>query len=638
MTTSRRDDSICALLVAGALLPITACATATDTQTTTAELAASDAARAPLSVAVKTGQTLVFRDATGREVVLRGFNVGGSEKLYENGLLPFRSAADAAMSAQAMRDTTGANAIRFLISWEGVQPTPAGIDTAYVDRAIAQIREFTSRGMYVLVDYHQDLYSAHLFNAGSWYTGDGAPAWVIAAGNYPAESCGICFVWGQNMLTNGAVRQAAYDFWRNRKLTTSAGTLGVQDAFVAQATAAMARIKAQLPAAEFQNIVGLDPYNEPFDGGLDGASGEVWENTYLKPFYQRMRAAMDTAGWTDKLTFAEPLTFWNVGIGEAGGMGSFGALGTRFVFNSHYYDGSRMTLDFSAATDGTYASATNRIRDRAATLATVAAVTEFGYAMSGGSSDRTSYIIRAMYQGFDHGNTGASWWTSPAGGGTVVSAFQWHWDVYGGRHHELMNGNADKVQTTADGWNGEDFSVIATDAAGTTVSPRLDSRVLDRLYPTAVAGDTLAFAYEDLARPGLGGTGTTQAWLKAPSSLPGVAALVAGRQYGVLVWRASAAAARVPTELHLPRTFTAAGTAVVSDLVTTAGVLAQGVISAVAEAGSATALRLVVDTSALSSAVHVALVVNTSTGTAPTSAQLSAAAGELVAWKNRLFP
>ena len=35
-----------------------------------------------------------------------------------------------------MRDLTGANTIRFLIAWEGVQPAPDRIDTGYLDRAV----------------------------------------------------------------------------------------------------------------------------------------------------------------------------------------------------------------------------------------------------------------------------------------------------------------------------------------------------------------------------------------------------------------------------------------------------------------------------------------------------------------------
>lgn len=575
-------------------------------------------------------QDWVFRDDAGREITLRGFNVSGSTKLYENDLLPFRSTADAAKSAQAMRDLTGANAIRFLISWEGVQPAPDQIDYAYLDRAIAQIKAFTDRGFHVLLDYHQDLYSSHLFNSGSWYTGDGAPKWVIDAGGYPKESCGICIMWGQNMQTNTAVRKAAYDFWRNRALSTSAGQVGVQDAYLTQAKATMTYLKQKLPQPAFQNIVGLDPFNEPFDGGLDGKSGVDWEKTYLMPFYQRMRTAMDQAGWTSKPTFAEPLVFWNTGFFEQGGMTTVGQLGTRMVFNTHYYDGARMTLDPSAASDGTYDSAMNEIRRRAADLGTAPIVSEFGNKMT---DNRTPWMIRAMYQAMDYGVPGKNWWSSPASGGAVLSSLQWQWDIYSGRHHELMNGNPDKVQTDGDGWNDEDHSVVATDDAG-NVALRLDQRVLDRLYPSAVNGDTLAFAFEDLARSGYGGTGTQKAWLTVPSSMPDVAALVQNRQYGILVWRSSGTSA--PTELHLPSTFSPSGTAVVSDLATLNGVPVSGPIAAATETGSSTAKKLRI--TAQDNAVHFALVVNTATGTPPTNTQLNAARTALTTWLTDEFP
>ncbi|WP_254714901.1 cellulase family glycosylhydrolase [Actinomadura sp. NAK00032] len=569
----------------------------------------------------------VLRDAAGREVTLRGFNVSGSTKLYENGLLPFRSTADAAKSAQAMRDLTGANAVRFLISWEGVQPAPDRIDHAYLDRAVAQIRAFTDRGIRILLDYHQDLYSSHLFNSGSWYTGDGAPKWVIDAGGYPKESCGICILWGQNMQTNTAVRKAAYDFWRNRVLTTPAGQIGVQDAYIAQAKATMAYLKQKLPQPAFDNILGLDAFNEPFDGGLDGKNGTDWEKNLLMPFYQRVRTAMDEAGWTAKPAFAEPLVFWNTGFFEQGGMTTVGQLGTRTVFNTHYYDGARMTLDPTAASDGTYDAAMNEIRQRAADLGTAPLVSEFGNKMS---DNRTPWMVRAMYQAMDYGVPGKNWWSTPASGGQVLSSMQWHWDIYSGRHHELMNGNPDKVQTEGDGWNDEDHSVVATDDAG-TVALRLDRRVLDRLYPSAVNGDTLAFAFEDLARSGYGGTGQEKAWLTAPSSL---AALLQGRQYGVLVWRSAGTSA--PTELHLPNSFAPSGTAIVSDLATLNGVPASGPIAAVAETGSATARKLRI--TAQDNAVHFALVVNTATGTPPTEAQLSAARTTLSTWLTEEFP
>ncbi|WP_449062310.1 cellulase family glycosylhydrolase [Planomonospora algeriensis] len=162
-----------ALAAALALAPMTGHTPAPDPAAAAAATTVTAAATPPSPLVVAAKQrSRVFRDGDGREVTLRGFNVSGSTKLYENSLLPFRSTADAVRSAQAMRDLTGANVIRFLISWEGVQPSPSTIDHAYLDRAVEQIRAFTGRGIRVLVDYHQDLYSSHLFDQGSWYTGD----------------------------------------------------------------------------------------------------------------------------------------------------------------------------------------------------------------------------------------------------------------------------------------------------------------------------------------------------------------------------------------------------------------------------------------------------------------------------------
>ncbi|SDT57550.1 cellulase family glycosylhydrolase [Actinoplanes derwentensis] len=552
-------------------------------------------------------------DSRGREIVLRGFNVSGSTKLYENGLLPFRSTADAATAAAQMRDLTGANAIRYLISWEGVQPARDRIDTAYLDRAVAQIREFTSRGIRVLVDYHQDLYSSYLFNQGSWYTGDGAPKWVIDAGGYPTESCGICILWGQNMLTNNAVRGAAYDFWRNK--------YGVQDAYLTQARAMLTHLRSRV---DYPMVIGIDPFNEPFDGGLDGAAGTTWEAQYLLPFYQRFRTAMDDTGWSDRPVYAEPLVFWNTTFGEAGGFSTIPALGSRYVFNSHYYDGARLSVDPTAAGDGTYNAAMNRIRDRAASLNTSAFVSEFGNSID---SSRTPWMIRSMYQGLDSRLSGANFWNNAATAGAPLSATQWQWDVYSGKHNELMNRNPSKVQTTGDAWNGENHSVIANGAL------RLDPRVLDRLYPSAVAGTTVAFGYEDLARDGFAGAGRQQAWLTVPARLTAISGLTSGRQYGVLVWREPAAPLGAPTELHLPASFPTGRTVVVSDLGTRSGLGTSGVIAVGTEVGATTARRLLLATAgSAAGSVHVALVVNASDVASVPAATLTAARTELLSW------
>lgn len=114
--------------------------------------------------------------------------------------------------------------------------------------------------------------------------------------------------------------------------------------------------------------------------------------------------------------------------------------------------------------------------------------------------------------------------------------------------------------------------------------------------------------------------------------------LTSGRRYGVLVWRESAAAGIAPTELHIPASFAAASTVVVSDLGTTAGVPASGAISRVAEIGSTTAQKLVLASAGnAAGTVHVALILD-GAGLSPTAAQLAQATQELIGWQSSQLP
>ena len=583
----------------------------------------------------------VLRDGYGREVVLRGFNVSGESKLAENGYLPFASRADADIAAAAMRKLTGADLIRLVVSWAGAEPTPAGVSTGYLSALTDQIQAFTSRGIRVLVDYHQDLYSRALFNQGSWYTGDGAPAWVVQAGGYPQESCGICVQWGQNYLTNAAVTDALHDFWHNRTLTTSAGSVGVQTAFLDQAQQSMDYLRQHLSASDFAQIVGVDPFNEPSAGTYDsGQTSTTWERDLLLPFYQRFRARMDAAGWQSKTAWVEPLAFWDVnvnvgGTSQPGGFPLVSSLGSGYVFNAHYYDAKALSgiLMLGKATDGQYSSTFAGFRQRAVALGSPLAVSEFGYPVTGYTSDKGPSVEKATYQALDSTATGAAWWSAAAAGastGTVVSGTQWQWDIYSGQHHELMNDNPSKVQTTGDGWNGEDYSVVQQGTSG--VALRVDQRLVDRVYPRAVSGDALAFTYEDLSRDG----STTMRWNTVPGTLPNVAALLAtGGPYAVLTWRSGSTGA--PTELHLPQAFDPATTTVVSDLGTLRGLPAYTATGQVAdhsvavapdEAGDGTS-RLLLSSNSPAGTLHYALIA----AAAPDSAsQRAAAAQELATW------
>jgi hypothetical protein len=582
-----------------------------------------------------------FADGYGREVVLRGFNVAGQVKLAERGNLPFGDAADAATSATAMRTSTGANAVRFLLSWEAAQPAPGTVDATYLRRVAEQVKPFLDRGFQVFFDYHQDLYSRHLFNAGSWYTGDGAPRWVVAAGGYPREFCGICVQWGQNITQNAAVQAAMYDFWHNRVLTTDAGPVAVQDAFLAQAEATMGYLRDALTPEQFSSVLGVDPWNEPYAGRYDaGQDSRSWERNLLLPFHSRFRAAMDAAGWQDKPLFAEPGMFWDANLSfvrQPGGFLDAGTLGPRYVFNAHFYDQRALSGIFlpGKAKDGQYSQNFDEVRQRGAALGTATIISEYGHPVTGNTSDKAPTILKAMYQALDSAVPGAGWWASAGRSGAVLSGTQWQWDIYSGRHAEAMNGNPRKVQTTGDAWNGEDFSQVRIDATGGAVL-RSDERLLDRVYPLAVSGRTVAFTYEDRARDG----STTLTWNRIPASLPAVTRLVGTGRYAVLVWRAGSTNA--PTELSLPRSFDAAATTVVTDVAAVTGLPAYSAQGTVADAPVAVASRpgggrrIVLSPTAADGATHVALV--TDGASAPPAELLEQARAELTRWSATVAP
>ncbi|MFE2582675.1 cellulase family glycosylhydrolase [Streptomyces sp. NPDC059378] len=568
-----------------------------------------------------------FTDGLGREVVLRGYNVSGETKLEENGGLPFASVADAKKSATALRALGGGNSVRFLLSWAHAEPVRGQVDTAYLAAVTDQMRAFLDAGIRVYPDFHQDLYSRYLFDEDSWYTGDGAPEWAVDAGSYPDESCGICLFWGQNITQNGAVKAASYDFWHN--------AYGLQDAFLATAQQTMTYLGQHLSAEEFAGVAGFDPFNEPYAGTYDsGQTSRTWERDVLWPFYVKFRARMDAAGWQDRPALVEPNLFWNSNIDsqkQTGGLLDAGTLGSRYVFNTHFYDQKAISgiLMWGKAADGQYVTDFGTVRDRAAAAGTTAVVSEFGHPLSGTVADKAPTVLKAMYQALDSRVKGASWWSSPAASGPVLSGSQWQWDLYSGRHHELMNGNTGKVLTAGDAWNDEDLSAVRLDDSGTAVL-RQDARLLDRVYPGATSGTTVAFTYEDRSRDG----STTLTWNPVPSSLPNVAQLVGSGQYALLVWRSTGGSA--PTELHLPASFPTASTTVVSDLGTAYGPPAYTrttPVAVAAEPGGTGSRRLLLTTSD-TGVLHYALVTNGATS--PSTTLLTAARTELTAWAGRI--
>ncbi|PJZ44935.1 cellulase family glycosylhydrolase [Leptospira brenneri] len=491
----------------------------------------------------------IFVDGLGREVSFRGFNISGNMKLAQHGFKPFANDTDAEIAFSRLGKTTGSNLIRFTIAWEGVHPAVDTIDYYYLDAVIKQMKKATAKRMYILLDYHQDLFSRHLFNKNSWHTGNGAPAWITKGGSYPSEYCGIiCASWSQNNLTNEAVRRAFRNFWNNAPLSTTLGTRNMQTEFLWQITKTVSYIKEQLTQEEFSYVLGLDPVNEPVDGGMEGLTPAAWDNQKLWPMYQKVRTILNQNGWESKWVFAEPLVFWNTNIGSAiapatGGGHLLNPPGPGFVFNSHFYDAGRMGTDLTGIDNATYFRYLDEIRKESRFLKIPVFLSEFGMWLKGTGAKDTPRMINAVYQAMevsDGNQTSKSRFADFYN--PVVSGTQWHWDYYYNNHAEFMNGNTSKLITTKDAWNEEDFSVVGN--YGTSFN--VNNHVVERAYVRKSQGRLMSSHYNAV------GSDTWNKVFSWAAIKPGntETKYFVGKRFQLVIWKGRHSDA--PTEIYLP--------------------------------------------------------------------------------------
>jgi endoglycosylceramidase len=186
------------------------------------------------------GRRLV--DPTGREVTLRGANVGVKRAPF----LPPHTPAE----MQAAVDATGLNFVRLVVAWRAIEPQPLVYDQAYLDALTDHIRDWNAVGVYVLVDMHQDLWGGPL-------AGHGAPDWATLAASEPALNLPASAPWQLRYLD----RRAYLSFealWADDVVPATG--LGLQEHYAR----AWSELAARLTHEDL--VVGYDLMNEPFYG------------------------------------------------------------------------------------------------------------------------------------------------------------------------------------------------------------------------------------------------------------------------------------------------------------------------------------------------------------------------------------
>lgn len=229
-----------------------------------------------------------FVDQSGRTVLIRGGNVS----------LP-GNAANGGPGLQWSDDTPrrmaeqGFNGVRLVIFLSELMPRPAMIDQAYLDRIASTVAAYKAAGIYVLIDFHQDEYSALVGVRGM-------PNWAVFSGGHKRMP-GIEFPMGY--FKDPAVQIAFDNFWKNHSVPGTGK--GVQDLYI-EGLAAVARHFRNEPA-----VIGIDVMNEPATGTRCAQPDPVkadcpeLEEELLRPFYKKASRAVHAAA-PRMIVFVEP--------------------------------------------------------------------------------------------------------------------------------------------------------------------------------------------------------------------------------------------------------------------------------------------------------------------------------------------
>jgi endoglycosylceramidase len=231
-------------------------------------------------------------DTAGRDVLLRGANVNSFGE-YWQGVPSIPATIPVTDADWDLMASRGFSVVRLLITWSRVEPTRGSIDQGYLDEVEAAVDAAASRGIYTVIDMHQDAYTATLFTsdpascapgtspAKGW---DGAPAWATLT-----DGLSTCLTNGERN-SSPAVQRAWNNFYDN--------TDGIRDRFVAAWAAVATRFAGRA------EVAGYDVLNEP-EVSRPAAEMQAVYDDFLADTILAIRAAEAGAAF-DHIVFVEP--------------------------------------------------------------------------------------------------------------------------------------------------------------------------------------------------------------------------------------------------------------------------------------------------------------------------------------------
>ena len=378
-----------------------------------------------------------LRDAQGRVILIHGINVSQKVPPYLPDNPPATTISQTAAYFANIKQA-GFDAVRLIIIWAGLEPTPGTIDPQYLKQIQQEVQFCSDNGLYVLLDMHQDLYSQFLCN------GDGAPVWACDLTGYSVTQCSSSSSWAMSYLVP-AITQSFQNFWDD---VPGPDGRGLQEHYAE----AWQRVAALF--ATDTSVLGYEIMNEPYPGKYPLFTTD-FETQALAPFYEKIAAAIRRVDSSHAIVFEPSVTRanllhnYNTGISST----TFPQDFSNLVFAPHYYPLS----------SGNSINTT----DIAALQITIPIIAQVSSAM------KTPYIIDEM--GLDHNeNNSADYMTA----------------LLGELDHEISNW---MFWAYAAAFDPGDSKYNMLDSTGAIAFPGMD--VLSRPYPVLTAGTPVSISY-----------------------------------------------------------------------------------------------------------------------------------------------
>lgn len=189
-------------------------------------------------------------DVTGRVVILHGLSIMQKQSPFY--LTEFYNSDG--MGGTLGEDwakfyaDNGFNLARVGISWAAVEPTPGNYDDSYILKIRDMTRMFNKYGVYVLLDFHQDGWSAS-------FNGDMFPEWAANTILNGVPQVNSNFPFPNSVWENPAVRAIWDNFWNNIPAVND--NIGVQDRYINMYGHVVQFFKYE------PNILAFESLNEP---------------------------------------------------------------------------------------------------------------------------------------------------------------------------------------------------------------------------------------------------------------------------------------------------------------------------------------------------------------------------------------